>query len=346
MEDRKQNTRVFYMDFIRALSMLLIVLYHFNVEAILRVQSFSCTPILYLNARGVNGGTLGVSLFFILSGAAQMLSSRRKQSLPAYYKKRFLSIYPAYWLVWAAGTVLTLALMPSHYEGIPLWTVFLSLLGLDGYFYEQIPNFYMTGEWFIGCILLLYLLFPWLKKAVEKAPLATAAGALLVWGILAALDPFAVQADHVFLMRIPEFLFGMYLTRWLERPGLRAGLLGAGVFLLFFLLPDFWGEAEIIRMALMGGGIYLFLAWTGSLLGKFRVSALFSWLSKYSYEWFLLHHMFFTFLFTLLAGYAFSQWTYAALLAGSLAVIAIGAVLLRRIVKILTGYFLRDSRSR
>lgn len=334
-----ENRRVFYMDFIRALAMLLIVTYHFNIEAMSRVQDFSCRPVLFLNYHQVNGGTLGVSLFFILSGAALMLSARKEQTMARYLKKRFLAIFPSYWLVWLAGTLATLLLMRSHYEGIPLWTLLLTAIGMDGYLYELVPNFYLTGEWFIGCILLLYLLFPWLKKAVDKAPAFTAAVALAVWAFLLVFRPFALQTDHVFLMRVPEFMLGMYLIRYMPEINWKAGACGLAAALALMFLPDFWGEAEVVRSALMGAGWYLFLGWAGTLVSSFRISGVFAWLSRYSYEWFLLHHMFYTFLFTLLAGKIFGQGSFILLFLLSLLVFAVGGIVLKAVTAAVVKIF-------
>lgn len=51
--------------------------------------------------------------------------------------------------------------------------VVLSILGIDGYIQEFIPTYYLIGEWFLGAIIILYLLYPLHLFCYKKSPLVT-----------------------------------------------------------------------------------------------------------------------------------------------------------------------------
>ena len=50
--------------------------------------------------------------------------------------------------------------MHGNNADIPRWRVIFSVLGLDGYLAPVTVTFYKIGEWFLGVILILYLVFP------------------------------------------------------------------------------------------------------------------------------------------------------------------------------------------
>ena len=155
-----RKKRIFYLDFIRTFSLFCIMLFHFQLEALIRTPDFSLTFFIGAEVGGLNSGHLGSSLFLILSGAAQTVSDRSLMrymeqrengtgggewddtfSVKRYYLKRFLSIFVPFYLVWLLAMAGSAVFMPERLNGIAPWTIVLSVLGLDGYLYELIPNF-------------------------------------------------------------------------------------------------------------------------------------------------------------------------------------------------------------
>ena len=98
-DENSQKSRILYLDFIRVFSMLMILLYHFHTQASLRTLDYQGCALFGQGIHGVNTGHIGVSLFFILSGACLSISGR-KFDIKRYYKKRFLAIFPSYYFVW------------------------------------------------------------------------------------------------------------------------------------------------------------------------------------------------------------------------------------------------------
>ena len=162
-----KKERIESFTFIRGLSALAIVFYHV-IRLLESVPVFNHFPIPSATVNGDWGHGAVVPLFFMISGASLLYNY---PELPAgavlpFYRKRWKGIFPAFYLVWLCCYVNTAIINGNPlFMGYPQW--FLpTLFGMDGYLQYLHPNYYMVGEWFLGAILLLYLLF------AVKEPLA------------------------------------------------------------------------------------------------------------------------------------------------------------------------------
>ena len=88
----KRKPRLFYLDWVRGLSAILIVITHFNNPYLVEHPIFANSPF------GIYIGSLGVSQFLIISGAALMYSHEdaEKLDLKKFYWKRCKSIFPMF----------------------------------------------------------------------------------------------------------------------------------------------------------------------------------------------------------------------------------------------------------
>ena len=87
MSHSEKNSRLFYPDFIRVIAFLCILLFHFQVETS-HFAVFRGIPAISSGICEIDLGQLGVSLFFILSGASLMISKKPFDAV-SFYKKRF-----------------------------------------------------------------------------------------------------------------------------------------------------------------------------------------------------------------------------------------------------------------
>ena len=87
---KESKKRYFSYDLMRAAAMLLIVFYHMNCEWSARLME-SPLVVTKIGAQGYLGWQ-GVSLFILVSGAAQCISYERCSDLKTYYKKRWWSM--------------------------------------------------------------------------------------------------------------------------------------------------------------------------------------------------------------------------------------------------------------
>lgn len=147
----KRRPRLFYLDLVRALATLLVVLSHFN-NPFLSDGRYLLTNQPF----GIYVGDLGVSLFLIISGAALAYTYERPVDLRRFYWKRFKGIYPAFWIAWLLGTLyFFVALNGVPPNAAPARSLIWTLLGVDGL--ASVLGFttaYLLGEWFLGFIIL------------------------------------------------------------------------------------------------------------------------------------------------------------------------------------------------
>ena len=95
---KESKKRYFSYDLMRAAAMLLIVFYHMNCEWSARLME-SPLVVTKIGAQGYLGWQ-GVSLFILVSGAAQCISYERCSDLKTYYKKRWWSIFPSFYMAY------------------------------------------------------------------------------------------------------------------------------------------------------------------------------------------------------------------------------------------------------
>ena len=94
----QKKERIFYLDFIRAAATLLIILTHYNALFLYTSPQMPEKAVITCYFSNVYIGDLGVSLFLIISGAALMYVYKEKCRVGEFYKKRFWSIYPLFWI--------------------------------------------------------------------------------------------------------------------------------------------------------------------------------------------------------------------------------------------------------
>jgi peptidoglycan/LPS O-acetylase OafA/YrhL len=205
-------SRLFYLDFNRLAFLLLIILFHFNVEMLERHRWL---PLILPNGAGpFSWGDLGVDLFVILSGAALGVAYKDNFSLKSFYWRRVLALFPMYWVAFIVAVVIRFGIIKTlHPE-----TLWLTLIGMDGFLLYKIPNNYQVGEWFFGMIVILCAVFPLLRACVNKAPLLTLAIGI-VW--LCVFHPFYAQFFDMIENRNPIMLWpfmvvGMVFVHYFE----------------------------------------------------------------------------------------------------------------------------------
>ena len=148
-----KKERIFYLDFVRAIAVVLILMTHYNAVYLYAGQPDK----VFITAQigNIYIGDFGVSLFFIISGAALMYVYDEKCELINFYKKRFLSIYPMFWIAYFIAFLYQFYVNKGIDLTVPKRNILLTLFGFDGYFAAVMPTFYILGELFLGCIILI-----------------------------------------------------------------------------------------------------------------------------------------------------------------------------------------------
>lgn len=168
--------RSILLDLLRIIAISLVFIAHFGQILGWPLGDFFGVKNFYY----VSLGGLGVSMFLVLSGVLAGIGEAGRKSNPAaYVYKKFLRIYPLYWLsipISMAGYVLGAWLLKGDIPklfpngmAMDLWgsfTGFYAWMGLWG-------GPYNSPSWFIALIMSMYLIFPLLYFFIKKQALAT-----------------------------------------------------------------------------------------------------------------------------------------------------------------------------
>ncbi|MDD6091910.1 MAG: acyltransferase [Hallerella succinigenes] len=341
--------RIQELDVLRILAMLFVITYHFAVE-----YGFVGIPVmnLFCTTPNYDFGNVAVTIFLILSGGllykkyGDLSNTPSKEiSLQRFYKKRALAIYPPFWILslYIPFSLLRHALTDGNTFALahPL-TLLLTLIGFDGYVkLYGVSTYAFCGDWFVGAIVFLYLLYPLLAKVYRKAPIVT----LSVLTVLYALQ-FWIPAPNFLLSAYPftllfKFCLGFALVENLEKlRSSRTAIISAIVFIVlsFIDIPgslntDCFGT--IAAIALFVFGFYL----APSLLRNKAVGTSVQKIAPLSYCVFLVQHVAILWsqaayiqLFAKLH-LRFTEWNVAALLAVTILLILLIAYLLNKVTR-------------
>ena len=153
-------------------------------------------------------GFAGVDIFMLVSGFGLYFSLDHNNNLRSYFKRRVIRIFPTYYLIGIFSSLIifhdTFQNYLFRYSTIGFWT----------------NNLYW--EWYIPSIVILYILAPIIKKAIDSRYIVTIsfiAIALLVASFIIVSQEFVSDKDpHFFMLyRTPEFVFGMICAYWTQK---------------------------------------------------------------------------------------------------------------------------------
>lgn len=320
------------LDLIRLLPILVIVTYHYGVET--ATAGLYASPILVSPAYG-DLVRLSVFLMILLSGAGLGAKYAARPCRPAeYLRSRAAAIYPVFWLCFFP-LFLYSDVWHRNNAAVPLWKLIFSVVGLDGYLQPYTSTFYKVGEWYLGCQVLLYCLFPltlWAART-PKRRMALGAVAGLLWVLGPWLCPAGVDWFHTVWGEWPVFVLGMLFGQLLGR---RRAVIAAGVCLAGGVLCAAAGLPAYHSLSLLAGAVFWALFWLGQAAAP-AVARVVGVLAKDCYGVFLIHHVFITLVllrFVRALGGGLGVWLafWPVCLAGSFALAAIA----RRVASPLT----------
>jgi len=280
------RTKKTYLDILRILAITMV--FHFHFVIILENKGF-----LFGFANG-DWGCVGTSLFFLISGNCLARNYGKKLDVKGFYIKRWLAIFPAFYLCYVLGLLVYIVLLRVNvWAGLEPWRAIFTLLGVDNYMnFLGVRNGALVGEWYTAIILVIYLLFPLLQFLYRKSKVL---GTVLVFGLYVLNLIFVwgkVPDDAHPLTGMALFWLGMLIYHFEEKlekmpPLILALILGIAVCLLIVPLPG----VQLVLKNAMAICIFLIFMRTEPLLEGKKLPGVIGFLSRIEYGIYLCHHI-------------------------------------------------------
>lgn len=284
-----KKERLFYLDFIRAIAVVSIVITHFNARYLYTTPQFLEKMIITGSVSNIYIGNWGVSLFFIISGASLMYVYGEKLNLANFFKKRALSIYPMFWIAYTIAFLYLFYINKGAVSGAPKINIILSIIGFDGYMVENMPTFYILGEWFLGAIILMYILFPLLRKLVNEYPILLMCIVTIIYIYIIFFYNIPFNKSKFIFTRIPEILLGMYFIKYIKRVPHSWAIISFMVLVANWVFKPTWDVS--LQTTYVGIASFFVLVYISKYFNIKCVQKICGTLGKYSYSIFLVHHI-------------------------------------------------------
>ena len=213
--------RIAWIDTIRVAAAFMIIFAHYFM-----CDDFAESLPYFKHALSYDVAIIGVALFLAISGYLIPASLKRAPDLWHFYLSKFIRIVVPFTVSWFV--MLAILILPALFNDdlasrlptnallrggnfsamiLGMFPVDLNVTKLLGF-----EIYWFVGEWFMGAILWLYLLSPLLNYCAERRPLFS-----LIISIGVSFAAYYVSQGIVydawtlFIVRVPEFLFGIIL---------------------------------------------------------------------------------------------------------------------------------------
>lgn len=173
------------------------------------------------------------------------------------------------------------------YRGNP-FSIILSLVGMDGYLAYKVQDYYIIGEWFIGVVILLYLLYPLLAWFDKKCKSVTVCGIIFLyilslWINISGMVPFRTLPSCLL-----SFYIGMFFVDY-RTSAEKYWWIGA----ILVVCVKFVAFGNVnLKGHVVGSGMAYFLYGIGTYFMKNSIiKRIIQFFSGLSYYIFLTHHL-------------------------------------------------------
>lgn len=206
----------------------------FRMVAVLSVFAFHTN--IHLNAKyGIlsdflSMGAVFMTAFFMLSGFSLFANHAksdliRKSTLRAFYIKRFIGIIPMYYV---CGLIFILTPFDPDQAWKRVLIAPVEIFGIQSDFDGLFGHSHNCGTWFISCIVICYLLYPFFQELIKMASVRARSVLFIICGGILLYAPFvqyifntgSIYSNPFF--RCLEFIIGMLLASFKLDAGKKA----------------------------------------------------------------------------------------------------------------------------
>lgn len=234
-------------------------------------------------------GNLFVTVFFALSGVGLYLNNHGKINVLEFYKKRVNNVYISFWLVWGVMYITKAVRAKSlFYAGRP-FSILLSIIGMDGY---AGGAYYFIGEWFLGALIILYMLYPILNFLFMKAKWKTSFLLGICYMVCMKMPGYELSFRSIFTCLV-SFWIGMLIGSYIEHINRNWIVLGFTIDLFWHLYTNKFQLDAVTWSIITGISFFVSILIVGELLvPRNRIlEETINFLGGISFQMFLVHHL-------------------------------------------------------
>lgn len=288
--------RIKYFDLLRVICFLLIIYYHMVAQ--LPVNGICSYEQIwpFVANHNMQIGTFAVAVFFMLSGASLMHTTKDDLNVGTFYLKRYVRLLIPFYVVtllyYIVNVIRVRDFAGVYVGGIPVWRWIFTVLGMDEWVaMHGIVTFSRgIGEWFLGVLVILSLLFPVFRYLMLKNTKVFMAIATVLY----LLVIYNYKSDVLIYMSLPvkayDFIVGMWFALYWQQIGKVWKYLALVIIGVFLICPVPIMINEALKILVLGFAILLAFSLLEDSLQDKKLRVI-SALSKYSYELYLVHHL-------------------------------------------------------
>lgn len=278
-----KKERINSISFIKVICMIGIIASHFSSKLI------SKEFLLFHTFANGDWGSVFAQIFLMVSGALLYYNYEKKIKLKEYYKKRWKSIFPTFYLAYFLVELFRV-INNKKISHLKIFPYIYTILGMDGYLINNTTTYYILGEWFLGMIIILYIVFPFILKCFKKNNLLTMFISIFIY--LLFLDKTIINPVSIWSITSCglSFVLGMFIIK--NRNIIINKFTMVASFVSILILTYMPLEKSLdISLHLMSAYLFIFLIFIGEWIMKSKINnKMFGFLNKYSYAIFLLQH--------------------------------------------------------
>ena len=308
--------RIYCFDLLKLFSIFYVFVYHIYMDMYVIHPMHNLKLIEDVTIRpNMHFAMIACGLFIFISGATITFSNINRDINPMeFYKKRLTRVLIPFYIAYIIYFIIkVITLKNIHiYGGVHKWQFIWTILGLDEYLNASgIKTFSLgVGEWFLGCIILCYIVYPFLYKINKKNKVLTFVFMTIYYVVLNInynKFNFIIPSHMNFLCQVYNFYLGiLFVSIICDSENVRANHEAVGakycepVWLLIITLPIisfFYFCKSVINIPdnfkttiVVISIIITFYIFENAIANNNLLKRVIPLFNTISYEFFLVHH--------------------------------------------------------
>lgn len=289
-----KSNRIKYFDLLRIFSFATVIYCHMLMQLNLSgIWPASLTYPMMANDN-MHIGMVVVGIFFMLSGASLMLSTNNKFEVKNFYKKRLFHLLIPFYvvevLIFLYRTFIAHDIGLTFNSSVPAWRFIFTIFGMDEWVISLGLRTYTMGigEWFLGCLVVLYILFPLFRFFMKKNRFAFMGVMTVIYVLLVIFYPFKTEVHLSIFFKGYEFIIGMFLMTF-KKFDWKCLLVAIPVILAFIFCPFVIPVKKAFEITILCTSVFIAVSFIEPYLTRFSWKKV-TLISNFTYPVYLVHH--------------------------------------------------------